>query len=121
MKEMSTTDNDPSDDRSIDTNDSQEDEDLDVLKEEKQVKTATENKAAVQFGGKNEDDDWGEFAEEESPSESNKKEDNTTAEKPKYAFGASSGFGTKGWAATHQTIPTTTKVNMYKADRVATC
>ncbi|ORE07385.1 PH domain-like protein [Rhizopus microsporus var. microsporus] len=108
MKEMSTTDNDPSDDRSIDTNDSQEDEDLDVSKEE-EVKTATENKVAAQFGGKNDDDDWGEFAEEESPSESNQKKDNTTAEKPKYAFGASSGFGTKGWAATHQTIPTTTK------------
>lgn len=117
---MSTTDNDPSDDRSIDTNDSQGDEDLDVPKEEKQVKTAIENKAIVQFGGKNDNDDWGEFAEEESP-ENNKKEDSTTAEKPKYAFGASSGFGTKGWAATHQTIPTTTKVNMYKVDRVVTC
>ncbi|KAM3588698.1 hypothetical protein VKS41_001138 [Umbelopsis sp. WA50703] len=59
-----------------------------------------------QFAGKSSGtngDDWGDFAEESDASA----KDTAAVKKPqpKYAFGASSGFGSKGWGATHQTAP----------------
>ncbi|KAI8393716.1 uncharacterized protein BYT42DRAFT_16340 [Radiomyces spectabilis] len=65
----------------------------------------------AQFGGGKEggaDEDWGEFAEDEPES---KKEDakTDTKENSKYTFGTTSGFGTKGWAATQQKTTTSQK------------
>ncbi|KAI8063421.1 uncharacterized protein B0P05DRAFT_240042 [Gilbertella persicaria] len=61
--------------------------------------------AFAKFAGKQQDDDdWGEFAEEDEEEEK-KKEEPKQDDKPKYTFGASSGFGSKGWATTHQTVP----------------
>lgn len=56
------------------------------------------------------DDDWGEFAEDDGDDHQKSTKESAVDEKPKYTFGASSGFGTKGWAAAHQTIP---KVKVY--------
>ncbi|KAF7728733.1 hypothetical protein EC973_005570 [Apophysomyces ossiformis] len=55
------------------------------------------------FGGKGDEDDWGEFAEELEENQSKAKTSTETKEKPKYAFGTTSGFGTKGWASSHIT------------------
>jgi cation transport ATPase len=85
----------------------------DVTIEEEDEEEEQEQDVLAKFGGKNNnDDDWGEFAEEEEEPEEKKPEEK---EKPKYTFGATSGFGTKGWAATHQTIPNTSivKVKIY--------
>ncbi|KAI8341978.1 hypothetical protein BC941DRAFT_177622 [Chlamydoabsidia padenii] len=73
--------------------------------------TAATAKAFSQFGSKNngDTDDWSEFAddneEEDKPTTPSLQNDN----KPKYTFGSSSGFGTKGWASAHQTTPTPTQ------------
>ncbi|KAI9018022.1 hypothetical protein CLU79DRAFT_761256 [Phycomyces nitens] len=64
------------------------------------------SKVMALFGGKGDSDDWGEFAEEPEKKEPKIQ---SPAGKPKYAFGTSSGFGSKGWAATHQTAPTSQK------------
>ncbi|KAG2186686.1 hypothetical protein INT44_002912 [Umbelopsis vinacea] len=57
----------------------------------------------AQFAGKSSQsngDEWDEFAEESAPASQEKPKP-----QPKYAFGSSSGFGTKGWGAAHQTAP----------------
>ncbi|KAL0078458.1 hypothetical protein J3Q64DRAFT_1766441 [Phycomyces blakesleeanus] len=64
------------------------------------------SKVMALFGGKGDSDDWGEFAEEPEKKEPKAQ---IPAGKPKYAFGTSSGFGSKGWAATHQTAPVSQK------------
>ncbi|CDH58010.1 hypothetical protein RO3G_16054 [Lichtheimia corymbifera JMRC:FSU:9682] len=76
------------------------------------------NSAMARFGGSSSGDnnnDWGEFAEDD-----NEKQPTTTTttsssdqspEKPKYTFGATSGFGTKGWAASQQTTPSPLSTN----------
>ncbi|KAL7318128.1 hypothetical protein PS15m_004389 [Mucor circinelloides] len=117
MKDMTTTDKTLTESASTATSISQEDEHIDD-----EPMTEQENSLANKFGGgKNkqkggdDDDDWGEFAQDDDDEEKDTKKDNTTTattkveDKPKYTFGASSGFGTKGWAATHQTIPTPSK------------
>lgn len=83
---------------------SSDDEPMGTIAEEEE-KTA--NSLAKFGGGKDDEDDWGEFAEEEEEIKPTKTEE---SDKPKYTFGASSGFGTKGWGASHQTIPTQSKV-----------
>lgn len=102
---MTTTDDNLTENKSTATSESQEDD-------EPMGTIAEENSLANKFGASkhDDDDDWGEFAEDDDEQEQTKK-DNTKVEdeKPKYTFGASSGFGTKGWAATHQTIPTPSK------------
>ncbi|KAG2175667.1 hypothetical protein INT43_001314 [Umbelopsis isabellina] len=63
----------------------------------------------AQFAGKpsgSNGDDWGDFAEESDVSAKDK-EEAAKKPQPKYAFGASSGFGSKGWGAVHQTAPVT--------------
>ena len=101
---MTTTDNNLTESKSTATSESQEDDEP--------MTTIAENPLATKFAASkhDDDDDWGEFAEDDDEQEQTKK-DNTKVEdeKPKYTFGASSGFGTKGWAATHQTIPTPSK------------
>ncbi|CAO3700671.1 unnamed protein product [Rhizopus stolonifer] len=105
MKEMTTTDKSPSDSQN-------EDETMTVTEEKKEIVEKDTDKPMKQFGGKGDDDDWGEFAEEEEEvSTDAKKKDEDTSEKPKYTFGSSSGFGTKGWGAVHQTMPAPPKVN----------
>jgi hypothetical protein len=102
MKDMSTTDKNLTESLSTTTSESHEDDEP--------MKTITEDdeeKTLAKFGGGKDDDDWGEFAEEEEEEKPTVKE---PSDKPKYTFGASSGFGTKGWAASHQTIPTPSKV-----------
>ncbi|KAJ8653038.1 hypothetical protein O0I10_011338 [Lichtheimia ornata] len=77
------------------------------------------NSAMARFGGSSSGDNnngWGEFAEDD-----NEKQPTTTttttassdqsSEKPKYTFGATSGFGTKGWAASQQTTPSPLSTN----------
>jgi len=64
----------------------------------------------AQFSGKSSSsatngDDWDDFAEEETPSSKPSSQQEKEKPKPKYAFGSSSGFGTKGWGAAHQTAP----------------
>lgn len=64
----------------------------------------------AQFAGKSSSsatngDDWDDFAEEETPSSKPSSQQEKEKPKPKYAFGSSSGFGTKGWGAAHQTAP----------------
>lgn len=98
---MSTTDKNLTESQSTGTSESQEEDEAMRITEEE------EHKTLAKFGGGKDDDDWGEFAEEEEEEKPAAKE---VTEKPKYTFGASSGFGTKGWAASHQTIPTPTKV-----------
>ncbi|OBZ83911.1 Ran-specific GTPase-activating protein 2 [Choanephora cucurbitarum] len=95
MKDMSTTDR--------------------VSEEAEESSSSPEQPSLLaQFGGSKSghaDDDWGEFADEdEDEDDVNQKttKEPVAEEKPKYTFGASSGFGTKGWAATHQTIPKST-------------
>lgn len=100
MKDMSTTDKsltESSDDEAMGTN------------AEEEEKTAN-SLAKFGGGGKDDEDDWGEFAEEEEEEKPAKAEE---SDKPKYTFGASSGFGTKGWGASHQTIPTPSKVKLF--------
>lgn len=105
MKDMSTTDKNLTESQSTGTSEShEEDESMRIAEEE-------EHKTLAKFGGGKDDDDWGEFAEEEEEDVKPAPKEEVT-EKPKYTFGASSGFGTKGWAASHQTIPTPTKVSI---------
>ncbi|KAI8148531.1 hypothetical protein BJV82DRAFT_592430 [Fennellomyces sp. T-0311] len=98
LKDMSTADKSsppPSEDDSGSedaTMDKPEENNVDEKREEPKTKHAF-----AAFGGNHDDDDWSEFAEEETDS---KKKD--PSEKPKYTFGATSGFGTKGWSS-HQT------------------
>lgn len=99
MKDMSTTDKNSSE--------NSDDEAMGTIVEEEE-KTAN---SLAKFGGGNDDDDWGEFAEEEEEEKKPVKAEET--DRPKYTFGASSGFGTKGWGASHQTIPTPSKVSSY--------
>ncbi|KAI9308926.1 hypothetical protein BJ944DRAFT_259379 [Cunninghamella echinulata] len=62
------------------------------------------SKSFAQFGGKKkDDDDWSEFAEDDE--EDKKKVKPVVEEKPKYTFGSTSGFGTKGWASLNQSTP----------------
>jgi hypothetical protein len=111
MKDMTTTDKVSEGSTSHDGDeqmgaiDEEEAENDDI--EEDQEPTTTS--ALAQFGGNSKDnDDWGEFAQDEEEEEAEKpKQDLNTS---KYTFGASSGFGTKGWAASHQTMPTPSKV-----------
>lgn len=78
--------------------------------------SSTTSSAMARFGGSTGDNDWSEFAEEENDNPS-KTTTSSSSDKPKYTFGATSGFGTKGWAASQQTTPsplstnTTQKVN----------
>lgn len=103
MKDMSTTDKNLTESQSTTTSGSQDnDEAMGTIAEEDEGKTL-----AAKFGGGKDDDDWGEFAEEEE--EEKPAPSKEASDKPKYTFGASSGFGTKGWAASHQTIPTPSK------------
>ncbi|KAG1147877.1 hypothetical protein G6F37_003710 [Rhizopus arrhizus] len=110
MKEMTTKDKSPSDSQEEDENmGTKEDE---QITEEKKIAEEKTAKPLTQFGAKSDEDDWGEFAEEEEEiSTKDNKNNKDISEKPKYTFGASSGFGTKGWAAVHQTVPTSSKVN----------
>jgi Ran-binding protein 3 len=108
---MSTTDKNLTESTSTSTSESQEDDDEDDETMGTIPEETTATSIAAKFGGGSKDaDDWGEFAEEEEdnkPVVPNKVED-----KPKYTFGASSGFGTKGWVASHQSIPTPSKVSI---------
>ncbi|KAI8985420.1 hypothetical protein BDB01DRAFT_788168 [Pilobolus umbonatus] len=103
MKDMSTTDKQLSESPSTVSNDSQEDEQMTSANEENKAV-----KAFSQFGGKGDEDDWGEFEEEETVVEKEIKPKEEESQ-PKYTFGASSGFGSKGWAASHKTIPPPSK------------
>lgn len=79
--------------------------------------SSTTSSAMARFGGSTGDNDWSEFAEEENGNPSKTTTSSSSSDKPKYTFGATSGFGTKGWAASQQTTPsplstnTTQKVN----------
>lgn len=108
---MTTKDKSPSDSQEEDENMvTKEDE---QITEEKKIGEEKTAKPLTQFGAKSDEDDWSEFAEEEEEiSTKDKKNDKDISEKPKYTFGASSGFGTKGWAAVHQTVPTPSKVSV---------
>ncbi|CEP08347.1 hypothetical protein [Parasitella parasitica] len=128
MKDMTTTDKNLSESQSTassishddddDDNDNSIEDDHDEKDVDEPMTTVAQDKSCFigQFGGgggsgnqnNNDEEDWGEFAqdddeelEQKNTAFSEKEQD----EKPKYTFGASSGFGTKGWAATHQTIP----------------
>jgi hypothetical protein len=120
MKDMSTTDDIHLAGSQSTASDSQDDEPMGAIAEEEDSTTSSNNKnhsnLLAKFGGANkddEDDDWAEFAEVDEEATNSKSSTAKTddSNKPKYTFGASSGFGTKGWAATHQTIPTPSKVN----------
>ncbi|KAH8553415.1 hypothetical protein BGW37DRAFT_555485 [Umbelopsis sp. PMI_123] len=71
--------------------------------------TSSQKKGGLfaQFAGKSSQTnghDWSDFAEE--PAAASKPSSQEKAKpQPKYAFGSSSGFGTKGWGAAHQTAP----------------
>ncbi|KAL9548456.1 hypothetical protein MBANPS3_005669 [Mucor bainieri] len=115
MKDMTTTDKNLTESASTATSISQDDEEIDD-----EPMAEQDNSLANKFGGKKQngsggdnDEDWGEFAqdddEEEEEKDTKKSQAAKVEDKPKYTFGASSGFGTKGWAATHQTIPTPSK------------
>lgn len=112
---MTTTDKNLTESASTATSINHDDEELDD-----EPMAEQDNSLANKFGGGNkkqngggdDDEDWGEFAQDDDEEEDTKKDHTATTkveEKPKYTFGASSGFGTKGWAATHQTIPTPSK------------
>lgn len=61
----------------------------------------------AQFAGKSSQtngDEWDDFAEESAPASKPSSQEKSKPQ-PKYAFGSSSGFGTKGWGAAHQTAP----------------
>ncbi|CAO3590065.1 unnamed protein product [Absidia cylindrospora] len=69
-------------------------------------------KSFSQFGSKNNGDtnDWSEFADDNDDEQQNKvPTPKSEDDKPKYTFGSSSGFGTKGWASIHQSTPNTTQ------------
>ncbi|KAI8638630.1 hypothetical protein BD408DRAFT_446621 [Parasitella parasitica] len=112
MKDMTTTDKNLSESKSTASSISQdEDEDAD-----EPMASSAENKPFTsQFGGgskrkdddndNDNDDDWEEFAQDDEEDEQKDASKKDQDEKPKYTFGSSSGFGTKGWATTHQTIP----------------
>ncbi|KAK4519762.1 DNA repair helicase RAD25 [Mucor velutinosus] len=114
MKDMTTTDKNLAESASTATSISQDDEEVDD-----EPMAEQDNSLANKFGGGSkkqngggDDEDWGEFAQDDDEEEDTKKDHTATTkveDKPKYTFGASSGFGTKGWAATHQTIPTPSK------------
>jgi Ran-binding protein 3 len=87
---MSTTDKNLTESTSTSTSESQEDDDEDDETMGTIPEETTATSIAAKFGGG-----------------SKKVED-----KPKYTFGASSGFGTKGWVASHQSIPTPSKVSI---------
>jgi hypothetical protein len=64
----------------------------------------------AQFAGKSNGapngDDWDDITDDSETVASTKPSSQEKAKpQPKYAFGSSSGFGTKGWGATHQTAP----------------
>ncbi|KAI9474088.1 MAG: hypothetical protein EXX96DRAFT_529209 [Benjaminiella poitrasii] len=91
-------------------------EDKEVKESEKTEENTTSNPFAAKFGGNGKEDDWGEFVTEDDDENQPKTKPNTTDNtKPndtksecsgsKYTFGASSGFGSKGWAAANQTVP----------------
>lgn len=84
----------------------------DTIDSPKSSETTQSSAAGIfsQFGGKGDADDWSEFAEESTKEESQPKKNGDSQEKPKYTFGTTSGFGTKGWAAAHTTAPIPTKV-----------
>lgn len=75
------------------------------------------NSAMARFGGSSSGDnnnDWSEFAEddnEKQPTTTTTSSSDQSSEKPKYTFGATSGFGTKGWAASQQTTPSPLSTN----------
>jgi hypothetical protein len=73
--------------------------------------TTTATKAFSQFGSKTNGntDDWSEFADDDEQEDTPATPSTQNDSKPKYTFGSSSGFGTKGWASAHQTTPTTTQ------------
>ncbi|KAI7907871.1 putative death-receptor fusion protein-domain-containing protein [Cokeromyces recurvatus] len=82
-------------------------------KESNKEKTITSD-PFTKFGGNGKEDDWGEFAEDDNSQQKTKvdvKTKDTESEngKSKYTFGASSGFGSKGWAAANQTVPISSK------------
>ncbi|KAI8890218.1 PH domain-like protein [Backusella circina FSU 941] len=108
MKDMTTTDktseggNSHDGDEQMGAIDEEEDDDIE---EDQEPPTAS---ALAQFGGNSKnDDDWGEFAQDDEEEEAEKPKEDLN--KSKYTFGASSGFGTKGWAVSHQTMPTPSK------------
>lgn len=74
------------------------------------------------FGGKNAgNDDWGEFAGEESDDDdkdNGKGSQETEAKQSPYKFGSTSGFGTKGWALQRESTSTTTESS---ASKVSHC
>jgi Ran-binding protein 3 len=112
MKDMSTTDDVRLAESQSTASDSQDDEPMGPIAEEEDT-SGNNNSLLATFGGakkEDDDDEWAEFAENEEETTNNKSSTVKADEKPKYTFGASSGFGTKGWAATHQTIPTPSKV-----------
>ncbi|SAM05672.1 hypothetical protein [Absidia glauca] len=70
--------------------------------EDKEEETPSTTKPLSRFVG-NSDSGWNEFAQEEEQQPT--KPSTSPTDKSKYTFGSSSGFGTKGWNATHQTTP----------------
>lgn len=104
MKDMTTADNNLTESRNSD------DEVMGTIPEEEDKPVSSFAKFGG--GGKDDEDDWGEFAEEEEEAESKPAKVEET-DKSKYTFGSTSGFGTKGWAASHQTIPTPSKVKFF--------
>ncbi|KAG2218681.1 hypothetical protein INT45_013347 [Circinella minor] len=78
-------------------------------KEEKveEEKSSKNKHAFAAFGGNShDDDDWGEFEEEDKEEQAKKEQEPT--DKPKYTFGATSGFGTKGWSLQQTATPPVT-------------
>ncbi|KAI9490498.1 hypothetical protein BDB00DRAFT_551685 [Zychaea mexicana] len=76
--------------------------------QEQEKESASEKKkhAFAAFGGGNEDDDgWGEFAEVDKDEQAKKDSAAAAEERPKYTFGATSGFGTKGWSSQQTATP----------------
>ncbi|KAI7866178.1 hypothetical protein BDF14DRAFT_1816937 [Spinellus fusiger] len=69
------------------------------------------SKVMALFGGKGDADDWSEFEQDNEKENPTTKTTPETTGKPKYTFGASSGFGSKGWAAAHQTAPVPQKTS----------
>ncbi|GAN06253.1 conserved hypothetical protein [Mucor ambiguus] len=115
MKDMTTTDKNLTESTSTTTSISQDDEEIDdepMAEQDNSLANKFGGGKKKQNGGGDDDEDWGEFAQDDDEEEDTKKNHTATTkveDKPKYTFGASSGFGTKGWAATHQTIPTPSK------------
>ncbi|KAI8097284.1 putative death-receptor fusion protein-domain-containing protein [Halteromyces radiatus] len=91
-------------------------------KNDKEADSSKPTRTYTQFGSKKngDTDDWSEFAEEEEEEDNQKQKSTTTIpaanaqqDKSKYTFGSTSGFGTKGWATSHQTTTTTQKATSF--------